>query len=88
MINFAEVMKKNETTPAQRSIINKTTIPLGAEFEHCGVLLRCVERPYIQYTQDACSGCYFANRHCPKSQCSRFGRTDEKNVWFVEVSKS
>ena len=80
-------MSITETTPAERSVINKTTIPLGMEFEHCGVLLRCVERPYIECTRDACSGCYFANRHCPKSQCSRFGRTDERNVWFVEVKK-
>ena len=81
-------MKREEPmSPQVRSVINKETFPLGGEFESNGVLLRCVLRDGVVSHQDACSGCYFVDKHCPKSQCSSFGRTDGKNVWFVEVSK-
>jgi hypothetical protein len=85
--NFAIVMKSSD--PQIRSIINKTTFPVGEEFESNGVLLRCIERPRVECVQDACSGCYFSVNYltCPKSQCSSFGRRDGRNVWFVEVSK-
>jgi hypothetical protein len=75
-------------SPAERSIVERTTFPLGEEFRIGDVLLRCVERPYISCPQDACRGCYFSEnyRTCPPSQCSSFGRTDRKNVWFVEVN--
>jgi hypothetical protein len=88
MIKFAVVMSKS-VKPQERSIINKTTMPIGEVFESNGVMLRCVERPYISDWKDACIGCFFSvhNVTCPKSQCSRFGRTDGKNVWFVEVCK-
>ena len=84
MLNFAVVM-----SPQERSIINKSTFPVGEVFESNGRYLRCVERPYVPSPQEACSGCFFAvnNLTCPKSQCSSFGRTDGRNVWFVEVSK-
>lgn len=90
MLNFADVMRKSESiSPQERSIINKTTTPVGAVFESNGVFLRCVERPRVDSPQEACRGCFFAikNVTCPKSQCSKFGRTDGRNVWFVEVSK-
>lgn len=83
-------MRKSESiSPQERSIINKTTTPLGAVFESNGVYLRCVERASVGSPQEACRGCFFAinNVTCPKSQCSSFGRTDGRNVWFVEVSK-
>lgn len=74
-------------SPQVRSVINKETFPLGGEFESNGVRVRCVLRDRDVSHQEACSGCYFVDKHCPKSQCSSFGRTDGKNVWFVEVSK-
>lgn len=88
MPNFVVVMSKSNHH-SMRHVENHTTFPIGYEFESYGVLLRCVERPYISCCADACSGCYFRvhNLTCPKSQCSVFGRNDGKNVWFVEVSK-
>lgn len=82
-------MKERSVNPQIRSIINKTTFPVGEVFESNGVLLRCVERPPVDSVQDACRGCFFSINYltCPKSQCSVFGRKDGKNVWFVEVSK-
>lgn len=72
-----------------RHLETHTTFPIGYEFESSGVLLRCIERPEVSHCSDACRGCYFCvnNLTCPRSQCSSFGRTDGKNVWFVEVSK-
>lgn len=89
IINFAEVMKNRSISPQIRSIINKTTMPVGEVFESNGVLLRCVERPFVEDWKEGCSGCFFAvnNVTCPKSQCHKFGRTDGKSVWFVEVSR-
>ena len=89
MSNFADVMVKVSCSPSERSVINKSTIPVGEIFESHGVFLMCIERPYVSCPLEACSGCYFSvnNLTCPKSQCSRFGRTDERNVWFVEVTK-
>lgn len=84
---FAVIMKSESVSPQERSIINKTTAPLGVIFESNGVLLQCVERSHVSIPQEACSGCFFKDKTCPKSQCSVFGRTDGKNVWFVEVSK-
>lgn len=72
-------------SPSVRSIINKTTFPLGGVLKSNGVLVKCIERPYVRLSMDACSGCFFRDKTCPKSQCSSFGRTDGKNVWFVEV---
>lgn len=85
MINFAGVMKSESVSPQIRSIINKTTCPIGDVIESNGVYVKCVARPYVHLSQDACSGCFFKDKTCPKSQCSSFGRTDGKNVWFVEV---
>lgn len=88
MFKFAVVMKKEEAmSPQERSIIRKTTFPIGEVFESNGVLVECVLRPYVGVCADACGGCFFRDKTCPKSQCSSFGRTDGKNVWFVEVSK-
>lgn len=80
--------KKKLLSPAERSIVEKTTYPIGGVFEIGGVYVRCIERPRIECPQDACKGCYFSEsyRTCPPSQCSSFGRTDGKNVWFVKVS--
>ena len=82
------MVKKRTLSPAERSIVEKTTYPIGGVFEIGGVLVRCIERPRITRPQEACSGCYFSERYktCPPSQCSAFGRTDGKNVWFVKVS--
>jgi hypothetical protein len=81
-------MKRSEVmTPQERSIINKTTCPIGEVFESNGVWVRCVLRDRECSPQDACSGCFFRDKTCPKSQCSSFGRTDGRNVWFVEVCK-
>lgn len=81
-------MKKGDHH-SMRHLENRTTYPLGYEFVSSGVLLRCVERPELLCCSDACRGCYFRihNLTCPKSQCSSFGRTDGRNVWFVEVSQ-
>lgn len=79
--------KSSAMSPQERSIINKSTCPIGSEIESNGIRVRCVERPVVSCVQDACIGCYFKDVTCPKSQCSSFGRTDGKNVWFVEVSK-
>lgn len=87
MFNFVVVMSKGNHH-SLRHVENHTTFPVGYEFESNGVLLRCIERPYVASISDACKGCYFGvnNLTCPKSQCSVFGRTDGKDVWFVEVS--
>lgn len=76
-------------SPQVRSVIEMTTMPIGTVFRSNGVDLRCVERPYVEYPRDACSGCYYSQNYltCPRSQCSSLGRTDGRNVWFVEVSK-
>lgn len=76
-------------SPAERSIVEKTTYAIGSIHEIGGVYVKCIERPELECTQDCCKGCYFSDAHktCPPSQCSTFGRTDGKNVWFVEVSK-
>lgn len=70
-----------------RSIVKKITFPLGKEFVSNGELLRVVERPYVEFPCNACDGCFFreGNLTCPRSQCSSFGRTDGKNIWFVRV---
>lgn len=80
-------MIKDLVTPQEKSILFKTTMPVGTEFMSNGVLLRCVLRPEVEYVKDACSGCFYSRNYvtCPKSQCSSFGRRDGLNVWFVEV---
>ena len=80
--------KKKLLSPAERSIVEKTTYPIGEVFEIGGIYVKCIERPRIECPQDACRGCYFSEKYktCPPSQCSSFGRTDGKNVWFVKVS--
>lgn len=82
-------MSKLSLTPQERSIMYCYTTPIGTVFKSNGVYLKCVERPELSFPRDACSGCYYSQNYltCPKSQCSSFGRTDGKNVWFVEVSK-
>lgn len=82
-------MKERLLTPAMKSVVQRTTTPIGEVLDVNGVLVKCIARPYVQCAYDACSGCYFsiANKTCPPSQCSSFGRTDGRNVWFVEVSK-
>ncbi len=89
MFKFADVMGREVITPSERSVINKTTIPVGEVFESHGRMLMCIERPRVGSPLEACRGCFFSvnNVTCPKSQCSIFGRTDGRNVWFVEVSK-
>jgi len=82
-------MSTDTLTPQERSILYKTTMPVGTEFFSNGVILRCVERSHVEYPKDACSGCFYSQNYvtCPKSQCSSIGRKDGRNVWFVEVSK-
>lgn len=82
-------MSTDSFTPQERSILFKTTMPLGTEFRSNGVILRCVERPDVEYPKDACSGCFYSRNYatCPKSQCSSIGRKDSRNVWFVEVGE-
>lgn len=74
-------------TPQERSVIERITMPIGAVFRSNGVYLKCVEADYVEFPRDACRGCYYSQNYltCPKSQCSSLGRTDGKNVWFVEV---
>lgn len=76
-------------SPAMKSVVMRTTYPIGKVFEVNGVFVRCVERSRVLNVSEACSGCYFSmeNKTCPPSQCSSFGRTDGRNVWFVRVSK-
>lgn len=76
-------------TSEQRSVVKMFTTPIGEVLHMDGVDVVCVERPFISCPQDACKGCWFSINYksCPPSQCSKFGRTDGKNVWFVEVSK-
>lgn len=75
----------SELSPQQKSVLRRTTVAVGSIFEINGVRLRCIERPRVDYAAEACRGCYFSieNKTCPPSQCSRFGRLDGKNVWFV-----
>jgi hypothetical protein len=82
-------MIKDSLTPQEKSILFKTTMPVGTEFMSNGVLLRCVVRPEVEFARDACSGCFYSQNYvtCPKSQCSSIGRKDGVNVWFVEVDK-
>ena len=76
-------------SPAERSIVERTTYAIGGIFRIGDVYVKCIERPRVLCIQEACRGCYFGvhNLTCPKSQCSCFGRTDGRNVWFVEVTK-
>ena len=80
-------MVQKAGSPVERSIIYKTTTPIGEVFRSNGVYLKCVERDEVVFPRDACKGCYYSQNYltCPKSQCSSFGRTDGKNVWFVKV---
>ena len=79
---------KISSDPNLSSMYMRTTYAIGYEFESRGVLLRVVERPELQYPAEACRGCFFSGYStCCKSQCSSFGRTDGKNVWFVPVSE-
>lgn len=82
------MVKKRSLSPAERSIVERTTYRIGEVFEVGGVYVKCIERPHITCPQEACNGCYFSEKYktCPPSQCSSFGRTDGKNVWFVKVS--
>lgn len=81
------MVKRKSLSPAERSIVERTTYPIGMVFDVGGDLVRCIERPYVVCVREACSGCYFSERYktCPPSQCSSFGRTDGKNVWFVKA---
>lgn len=80
-------MIRDVMTPQERSIRERTTMPVGVVFRSNGVFLKCVERPELDLPKQACSGCYYSQNYltCPKSQCSSLGRTDGKNVWFVET---
>lgn len=78
-------MSERPMSPAMKSVVQRITYPIGGVYDVNGVMVRCVERPYVSCCRDACSGCYFSqeNKTCPPSQCSSLGRTDGKNVWFV-----
>lgn len=81
-------MEERVMTPEERSILKKTTFPLGYEFRSHGTVVRVVERPPLEFPCEACKGCFFVGYPtCPRSQCSSIGREDGINVWFVEVSK-
>lgn len=73
-------------SPAERSVVERTTYAIGSKYEVGGVSVRCIERPVVSCPQDACRGCYFCveRKTCPPSQCSALGRTDGKNVWFIK----
>lgn len=83
------MVKASSISPALRSVISQTTAPVGSILDLGYVRVRCVEHAMVESSMDACKGCYFSlnNKTCPSSQCSSFGRTDGKNVWFVEVSE-
>jgi hypothetical protein len=74
-------------SPAERSVVERTTLPIGEIYEIGDVRVKCIERPKIICPQDSCCGCYFCieKKTCPPSQCSSLGRTDGMNVWFVKV---
>jgi hypothetical protein len=76
-------------SPAERSVVERTTYEIGKVFKVGDAYVKCIERPYVSCCQESCRGCYFSDSYktCPPSQCSSLGRTDGKNVWFVEVSK-
>lgn len=82
----------NELSPQQKSVLRRVTVPIGSILDIGGVRLKCIERPDVRtmHVSEACSGCYFSieNKTCPPSQCSRFGRLDDKNVWFVRYEDS
>ena len=80
-------MGKKLLSPSERSVVERTTYEVGSIYDIGGISLRCIERPYVSCPQDACKGCYFCieKKTCPPSQCSSFGRTDGKNVWFVPI---
>ena len=88
VFKFVDVMSTRVMTPQERSVLEKTTMPIGTVFRSNGVFLKCVEADYVEFPRDACSGCYYSRNYltCPRSQCSSMGRTDGRNVWFVEVS--
>ena len=73
-------------SPQERSILYQCTYPIGKVFESNGTYVKCVERPEGLSPLQACSGCFYSDKTCPRSQCSSFGRTDGKNVWFIEIS--
>jgi hypothetical protein len=81
-------MGKKGMSPAERSVVERTTYAVGHIYDIGGVNVLCVERPEVVCPQDACIGCYFCQekKTCPPSQCSAMGRTDGRNVWFVKVS--
>ena len=74
-------------SPQERSILYQCTYPIGKVFASNGTYVKCVERPSGLTPVLACSGCFYSDKTCPRSQCSRFGRTDGMNVWFIEISK-
>jgi hypothetical protein len=90
-INVYICIIMKELSPQQKSVLRKVTVDVGSIINIGGVLLKCIERPDVRtlHVSEACSGCYFSieNKTCPPSQCSRFGRLDEKNVWFVRYEE-
>ena len=66
-------------------------VPVGGVVEVGGVLCRCVERPDVEVPL-ACSGCVFmrpeyaARNHCAGLKCSKWDRSDGRNVWFELAS--
>ena len=80
-------MSKLKLTPVERSMMRKDTLPLGSVIRSNGVLLKVVLRDEGLLPRDACRGCYYSQNYltCHKSQCSSFGRTDGRNIWFVKV---
>lgn len=80
----------NELSPQQKSVLRRVTVPIGSILNINGVRLMCIERPHVVHPSDACRGCYFSveNKTCPPSQCSKFGRMDGHNVWFIRYEDS
>lgn len=74
-------------SPQERSILYQLTFPVGKVFRSNGTYVKCIERPEVGAVCRACEGCFYSDKTCPRSQCSSFGRTDGRNVWFIEVSE-
>lgn len=69
---------------AARSRMPRSEYAVGETFEKAGATLKVIARPRGIHPSEACSGCFFISRNCYGLKCSKFDRSDETFVWFVE----
>lgn len=63
----------------------RRTVGIGEVFYYGGRNYLVVERGCVESPKYACVGCAFASVNCPQAvACSRYDRSDDTNVWFVE----